>query len=301
MSFKGFMKKVGASIYHHRADIEFFIGVGLTVGGAAWTIIKAPEAAEVHERARCMKDVIDENDAENSWDNEAVTRKEAVRTMAKSTIKGYTKVYAGPVAMMVAGEVLKAVSHATMHKELGNVSALLASTSLAFSQYRQRVVEDQGEEKDQEYLFGPAINTYKKNPDGTITQTLEPIQNSWEDVKLPPHCMIFDAGNRNYDESPYKNYDFLVGHLRWLNERLDAEEFLFENDIRKDLQMPLVKCGYTSGILKYDENGNRNYLSFGLDARNEATQRFRDGLEPTVIIQMNLEDDIMSKLHLALS
>ena len=86
----------------------------------------------------------------------------------------------------------------------------------------------------------------------------------------------------------------------WLDQRLGIEGFLFENDIRREFQLPLVECGWTSGIMAYDKDGNRNHLSFGLEnaKKDSADQRFLDGDEPTVLIKLNLEDDILSQLHL---
>ena len=52
--------------------------------------------------------------------------------------------------------------------------------------------------------------------------------------------------------------------------------------------------------MAYDKDGNRNHLSFGLEnaKKDSADQRFLDGDEPTVLIRLNLEDDILSQLHL---
>jgi hypothetical protein len=113
--------------------------------------------------------------------------------------------------------------------------------------------------------------------------------------------MIFDETNPNWERDPASNRDFLENHERWLNEKLWAEGFLFENDIRRDLGFPIVKSGWTSGILATVQKGDftdRNWLSLGLNVNSPAAQRFRDGLEPSIILQPNVEDNILDKLRI---
>ena len=72
------------------------------------------------------------------------------------------------------------------------------------------------------------------------------------------------------------------------------------------MDFPRIKTGYTSGILAYyidPETGDkvRNYLSFGLDIPNMETQSFRDGTNPSVTLQLNVENNIMDKLNLKMA
>ena len=299
MNVKGSLKALGAKLYKHRATIMTVSGMLAVAGGTAVVISKAREATDISDELRYMNDEIHDRDLADEWDDKKQRSKE-VRKMVKYAAIEYTKTYWLGITLELGGLALIAISDITQSKELSATSALLATTSAAFSNYRQRVIEDQGEEKDQEYLLGPQFTTVDVMPDGTVIQTTSPLENPNAGADLPPHCFFFDEANVNWEKDARMNKDFLESHQRWLNEKLWAEGFLFENDIRRDLGMPIVKSGWTSGIFAEDKDGNRNWLKFGLDAKNPAAQRFRDGIEPSILIQLNVEDNIIDQIKVPL-
>lgn len=302
MKLKAKMKRIGAIIYKNRSNIEFAAAILLEIGGTAVIMSKADRAAEISDQMQYMLDCINTNDKNNNWDSPAERRSE-VANVAKFAATEYTKCYGIGVGMLIAGIIFNCLSKATDRNEIANLSMAFAGLSATFAQYRQRVIEDQGEEKDQEYLLGPQLTTVDVLSDGTVIQTTEPVKDVWGKINLPPHCIMFDETNPNHEKDAIINRDFLENHLRWLDERLEAEEFLWENDIRRDIGAPLIKSGWTSGIFAWKidpATGDkvRNHLSFGLEAKNPAAQRFRDGIEPNIILQLNMEDNIMNNLSL---
>ena len=301
MNLKATLKNFGAVCYKNRAKIETIAGMTLIAVGTGVIISKAKQAADVSYEIESMYDDIHKRDAVNDWESKKERSKE-VRGVLKYATVNYTKTYWLGITLEVGGLVLIAISDITQAKELSATSALLATTSAAFSNYRQRVIADQGEEKDQEYLLGPQFTTVDVMPDGTIIQTTNPLENPNAEAGLPPHCFFFDEYNclDTWEKDPQLNRKFLEDHQRWLNQRLWTEGFLFENDIRRDLGAPIVKSGWTSGIFAEDKDGNRNYITLGLDAKNPAAQRFRDGIEPSILIQMNVEDNILDQLKIQL-
>ena len=298
MNIKASLKALGATIYKNRAKIETVAGMSLVVIGTGVVISKAKKATEVAYDLEDMNDRIHQKDADDEWESKKERSKE-VRSMVKYAAVEYTKTYGIGLTCVAGGLVLIGISDVTMSKELTAAWGLVSSYAATLANVKDRVTSDQGEEKWQEYLLGPEMTEVEVLPDGTVVQKTVPLDNPNRSAGLPPHCILFDdaSGNPNYEPDAHANRDFLENHLRWLNERLWAEGFLVENDIRKDIGAELVKCGYTSGILAVDEEGNRNYLSFGLDAKNPAAQRFRDGVEPSFLIQLNVEDNILDKLN----
>lgn len=287
--------------YDNRALIETVAGMICVAMGTGLIISKAKHAADIAYEIENNLDEIHKKDATNAW----VDKKErsvAVRGNIKYAACEYTKTYALGIAFVIGGEVLQGFGYATKSQQLTTATALAASYAATLNAVKERVIADQGEEKWQEYLLGPQFTTVDVMPDGTIIQTTEPVPDHNGDIGLPPHCFFFDECNcmNTWENDPYKNRDFLESHQRWLNERLWVEGFLFENDIRRDLGAPLVKSGWTSGILAEDKDGNRNWLDLGLGAKNSAAQAFRDGIEPSILIQMNIEDNIIDQLKLEL-
>lgn len=285
--------------YKNRATIETVIGIGLVGFGTAKIISKATQAAEIAEEIHVKSNFIHKRDAADDWDSKK-ERSKARRDMVGFAVKEYSKCYGVGIGAELLGLGLIVVSDITQANQIATISTMLASTSATLNAVKERVIADQGEEKWQEYLLGPQFTTVDVLPDGTVVQTTEPIDNPNRAAGLPPHCFFFDEHNPNWEKSAMMNRDFLEAHQRWLNERLWAEGFLFENDIRRDLGEPIVRSGWTSGIFAQDKDGNRNYISFGLDAKNPAAQSFRDGVEPSILIQLNVEDNIIEQIQLPL-
>lgn len=301
MNVKGSLRALCAKAYKNRATIEAIVGGFLIVGGTIVTISKAREAVAVADELESRNDYIRKMDATDGWTDKK-ERSHEVRSMVSYGIKGYTKVYWFGLGLQAVGLTLEAISQITKSNEITALSALCATYATTLSAVKERVIADQGEEKWQEYLLGPQFTTVDVMPDGTIIQTTNPLDNPNADLGLPPHCVFFDEVNApdNWEKDPLMNKDFLENHQRWLNEKLWAEGFLFENDIRRDLGLPLVKTGWTAGIFAEDKDGNRNYIDLGLNAKNPRAQAFRDGLEPSILLQLNVEDNIIDQLHIPL-
>ena len=305
MGFKAFCKRTGAVIYKHRADFEFVGGLCLVGVGTGLLIKDSGKIAQaIQDHSYRMEQIedfdrVDAEDEGAGW-RDVKERKEFVRADIKYTIKDLSKTVGKDVAVIAAGEVLQGISHMSLNKQLANATILAANLSTAYANLKQRIVEDQGQEKLDEYLYGPQIKKVVVDEDGNVTETVEMVKDTNANVGLPPHCFFFDEVSTIHSKSRGVNRDTVHNLYVWLNQRLKAEGFLWENDIRREFGVPLVECGWTSGIMAYDEEGNENILSFGLEKIKDgsAEQRFMDGNENNVLIRLNLEDDIMSKLHL---
>ena len=266
MKAKALVKKIGGILYKNRSNIEFVAGMGMVVTGTGMIMAKAEEATEVKRNMQGYIQAINEADEMDSWDSEN-TRAHACIDMAKQTAVGYVKCYGPGLAVETAGLVLIGVSKATDRKEIAVTSAALASTTMEFMNYRKRVQEELGDEKDEEFLLG--------KPD-TIIET--DIQTGEEKVIAnkskyrPDHSIMFDEQNPNWDKRGFSNLEFLEDHERWLNQRLELEGYITENEIRKDIDADPDPKAEGYGITLLDENGNRNYISFGIQKNTERAQ-----------------------------
>lgn len=302
MNVKGSLRTLGAIAYKNRAWIATGVGMVCVVGGTVSIISKAREAVEVSEDLEIQNTIIRRKDAKDEWESKQ-ERSAARKVMVKTAVKGYTRAYWLGILLQLIGLGLITWSDIEQCKDLSAMSALASGYAATLATIKERVIADQGEEKWQEYLLGPQCTTVDVLSDGSVVQTTEPVDNPNRQANLPPHCYIFDEANPNWEKDPLMNRDFLEDHERWLDQKLDAVEFLFTNDILRDLNMPIVKSGWTSGIMKWridPETGDRvrNHVKLGLDAKNPRAQAFRDGVEPSIVLQLNVEDNILDKLKL---
>ena len=286
MKVKWFFKRVGNYIYNNRSNIEFAAGTLLVIAGTAIVISKAEEAVEVKgEMERKIRN-IELKDEYEDWDSKSQRTKECVK-MAKETAVGYLKAYGLGIAVEAGGLALMGISHATDRKEIATVSAALTSTALEFANYRKRVREELGEEKDEEFLMGKPVVEEK---DGKVTITPE---------SAPSHSYLFSQDtNSNCSGESMMDIDFLENHERWLNIRLQKEGILWENDIARDIGFKANPDADGWGITALDDEGNTNYISFGLNKNTERARAYRDGKTNSFLIVLdNMEPGVSKKMY----
>lgn len=303
MGLKAFCKRTGAIIYKNRANIEFVTGLGLVTAGTVLLVKDSEKIAEAFNEHAYRAQTLEEFDAAEAEDpgagwNNVKERKDFIKNDIKCTVKDLSKTVVKDCAFVVGGEILQGVSHVSLNKQLANATVLAANISAAYANLKNRIVEDQGEEKLNEYLYGPVVKKVVVDEEGNVTETVEMVKDENGNINLPPHCFFFDESSPKFSKSRGINKDTVSNILLWLNQRLQVEGFLWENDIRRELGVELVECGWTSGIFAENPDGSKNELSFGFEYHDEHIQRFLDGYDPCCLIRLNVEDDIMSKMHL---
>lgn len=289
MKAKWLLKKIGTTIWDHRSDIEFVVGTGMVITGTGMIISKAEDATEVKHEVEYKKKIVELTDEDDGWESQS-ERTKACFDVFKTGLVGYAKAYAPGAAVEVGGLILMGISKATDKKEIAVTSAALASTTAEFMNYRKNVINELGEEKDEMFLTN-AITETVKDENGKETEVVKPTH-------LPDHSFLFDETNCNYDKRGFSNLEFLEDHERWINDRLWTEGFLYENDIRRDVNAPIDPDADGWGITAVDENGNRNYISYGIHKNTERAEAFRDGSEKSfLIILNNMEPNVTKKLY----
>lgn len=242
--------------------IEFVAGVALVAVGTGVLIHDAEKIsdakAEVQSKINYIHDI---DESEEGWAEEETTRGKAVADVAKTAVVEYTKAAWKGVGLIAAGEVLQGVSHATVTQKLTSVSASLAAVSTSFANYRKNVVEDQGEEKDYEYLVGPTMKSVELKKDGTVVETTTPIHTDTTKCYIP-HSFFFDESNINWQDSDEANREFLRRVETFVNQKLSVRQFMTENEIRDMIGAPRTKAGQAAGVRYQNMDGTLNQIRF---------------------------------------
>lgn len=292
MNFKHLMSQIGAVIYNNRSNIEFAIGTGLVIGGTCVIISKAEEAVEVkREMERQIKE-IELADEADGWETSG-ERTKACLKMAKDTAVGYTKCYGIGLGMEVGGFILQGISKVTDRKEIASKATALSCLAAQFAAYRQNVVDEQGEEADERFLLGKPEVEKVADENGNQYVKNKPLP-------IPDHSFLFDETNNNWEPEGFMNRDFLEDHERWINDKLQTKGFLTENEIREDCDAPVSIAAAEGdwGITAVDENGNKNYISFGIHKNTQRAKDFMEGKEKSfLVILTNMEPNIHRKLY----
>ena len=272
----------------HASEIEAVAGGLCVVGGTVLLIKNAEAISDVNAAVKTDKQIKQEIDEGGSWEKKGETKTHYILRTTKNHVCGYVETTWKGVALTGVGLGLMALSNVTIHKQLEAVSASLAATTLSYNQYRQRVIDDQGKEKDYEYLTGGVMKTVEVKSDGTVVETTTPI-----DMPSPyiiPHSFFFDSSNSNWTNNAARNKTYLEQCLYYVNKRLSIEGFLTENDIREVIGAEKTIAGQASGVFYQNEDGSINHISFGIEDDNPAAQSFRDGVNPDFLVTIKYSD-----------
>ena len=162
-NFKGKSTYFTTKLRHMRPDIALGLGVLGLIGGTVWACTKTKQAVNVIETT---KD--DLNDLKEAYKNDkeaaGVDAKE-LKTLKKDYIQDcaivygkaawdFTKLYAAPALVWGSGLYSVAYGHFDLKRENKKLLLDTLATTKLFEEYRARVREELGEEKEKDIYFG---------------------------------------------------------------------------------------------------------------------------------------------------
>lgn len=202
------------------------------------------------------------------------------------------KLYGPSVLLGGASIGLLVGSHQILNRRNAALTAAYAGLDKAFRQYRNRVVNDLGENKDREYRYGVEDQKVTvTDKDGKRTQVVKKVASS-----LSEYAVLFRQDNPNWQSVPEYNYLFIRGIQNHANDRLNAKGFLLLNDVLDDLGFERTTAGCVVGWLK---NGDGDgYVDFGIFDDKDAL-RIHDyitGREGELLLDFNVDGVVYDKI-----
>lgn len=202
------------------------------------------------------------------------------------TIVKVSKLYGPSVILGTASIAMLTGSHVQMTRRNQALTATLASVMTAFDEYRARVREEVGEERELE--LHRAMRNEKVEEDGRnrIVKVVDPDG-------LSPYARLFDDASTNYKKDPEFNRVFLQCQQEYANHLLRVRGHVFLNDVYDMLDLDRSSPGAVVGWLKDSEDGD-GYVDFGLfEAVNS---RFMNGMERVAILDFNVDGIVYDKI-----
>lgn len=155
---------VATKMRHMRPDVALGLGVLGLIGGTIWACTKTKQAVNIIEETKTELE-----DKKNEYDQMVESLEESDKEGLKAVKKDYfwdrtriygsagwkfTKLYAGP--MLVWGSGLYSVTYGHFDLKKQNKKLLLdtLATTKLFEEYRARVRQEIGEEREKEVYFG---------------------------------------------------------------------------------------------------------------------------------------------------
>lgn len=177
-------------------------------------------------------------------------------------------------------------SHIQLTRRNAALTAAYAGLHTAYLEYRARVRNELGEEKEKELYYGVSLEQ-AKNDAGKLADF-----KTVDVTKLSPYARFFDEGSPNWHRNAEFNRLFIQCQQNYSNDILIARGHLFLNEVYDMLGIERSSAGAVVGwVINGDGD---NFVDFGLF---EAHQRgFVNGYEPSILLDFNVDGVIYDKI-----
>lgn len=255
------------------------VGMGATVYLSCKATLKVESAIEDYERREELvtTGVMSESDTTRQLHKEKIA-------LALELGKLY-----GPAILCGAVSVAAlAGSHNILSKRNAALAAAYGAVEKAFGEYRGRVREAYGEDREQE-LYNDVQVCEIEDPETGKKSKVKKGQGGG------PYSFLFDEFNKNWEPQPEYNFMFLKLQQQYANDRLQARGHLFLNEILDALGLEHTKAGAVTGWIK---GKGDDYVDFGIfEGRNEEKiVEFMIGREKSIWLNFNVDGTIYDKI-----
>lgn len=281
---------------------ELLVVAGVVAFGA--TIVSACVATtkidEIKENAKKKIDEIhtdmDAGEVEGVEYTQEDGKRDLTITYAKTGLQ-FVKLYAPTAALATFSMGCLLTSNHILRTRGLAFAAAYATVDQGFKEYRGRVIERFGKELDRELkhdIKTKEVEEVVVNEDGSeqvVTKTIETANvNEHSDF-----ARFYDEGCLGWEKDPEHNLMFLKHQQNYANELLQAQTYLFLNDVYEMLGIPKTSAGQVVGWV-YDEEHpiGDNYVDFGIyDLHNERKRAFVNGYERNILLDFNVDGNIL--------
>jgi hypothetical protein len=258
------------------------IGFGATVVLACRATIKMdPLTEEAHKRVEAIK--ADETTT-------AKTQKKELTVVRTAMLVETLKLY-GPAVLVGLGSVCALTgSHIVLTKRNVALTAGYATLEQFIDQYRKRVSESLGDEKEGE-LYRGIVETdiVEETEDGPV------VTKGKRRIGGSPYSRLFDETNKNWQRERNYNVMFLSSQQVHADNLLKTRGYVFLNDVLKALGMPQCYEGQMVGWVKGSGKGD-DFIDFGIYSSEHMGEEFVSGYEKSVWLDFNVQGNILDKV-----
>ena len=224
---------------------------------------------------------------------------EIVKVKAKTCVK-IAWAYTPAVAIDILSILAITKGAQVFKNRQAALCAAYATLDSAFKNYSKRVVEAYGEDVDREMRYGIKKVGVKEKVTGedgktkTVKKTIDVLDNP---TQYSMYARFFDEASPYWDKVPQYNQMFLQVKQNEFNIKLQAEGFVFLNDVYEALGIPKCRAGQIVGWLYNPDNPTGdNYIDFGMrDVNKPGVRDFVNGYERSILLDFNVDGPIIDR------
>lgn len=264
------------------------VGMGATIVLASRATLKLEKVVTKHEEGVFTARTLHEQNREDYTDNDYRRDMVVIHTQY---IVGLAKLYAPAVVMGLASVAALTGGHVILNRRNTAVMAAYAALQKGFVEYRKRVVDQYGDEKDQELRHGLVDkDIYEDDEDGGMVRTIKALG----EKKGSIYSVFFDERSTSWSRAPHYNQTFLSAQQNYMNNLLQSRGHVFLNEVYDALGLPRTTPGAVVGWVKGQGD---NFVDFGVFRGDiYMGQEFVNGNERSILLDFNVDGVIYDKI-----
>lgn len=173
-------------------------------------------------------------------------------------------------------------SHVELNRRNAGLAAALSAVTKSFNDYRERVREEVGEERELEiYRCMEDVEIEEDGKKKTVKQVGA--------KGFSPYAKLFDESNPNWRPGPDYNMFYIQGVQNHMTHRLNAYGHVMLVEVYDALSLERTPESFLMGWLRDGGEGSDGYIDFGLDHPDSRTFMF--GKENNIWLDFNVDDE----------
>lgn len=275
--------------------------LGAGVVGVVTSTVMACKATlklqELVEDGKLRGTVDDIRELQHEHYSEQDRRRDLALVYTKTAIS-ITKLYAPSVTLGALSLGCLVGSNRILNTRNAGLMAAYATLEKGFDEYRARVLEEAGPEKERELRYAKGVE-HIKNEDGTTTTVLaKKNPDVVGKVGASIYARFFDEHSPNWSRTPAYNQMFIRCQQNYANDLLRARGHLFLNEVYDMLGLPRSMEGQVVGwVLGNREGVGDEYVDFGVfEGDVWSAQQFINGDERSILLDFNVDGVVHDKI-----
>lgn len=261
--------------------------------GIVTTVVLASRATlQLQDVVEAGTDLLDE--AKATFENEAYPEYDQASYRQDSAIIGIRT--AGSVVRLYGPALLVGLlsvaaltgSHKILSDRNAGLAAAYAALDKGYKEYRKRVSDAYGPERELELRHGTEdVTELVEGKNGKLKEVVT------KQVAAMPsiYARFFDQLSPEWNNEAEYNASFLHIRQSWANQRLHSRGHLFLNEVYDSLGIPRSKAGQCVGWVL---NHGDEYVDFGLfEQDSERIRDFVNGREAAILLDFNVAGNIL--------
>ena len=277
---------------------QILLGAGV-VGVVAGTVLACKATLKVNDILDQTKETLEKinETAESNLPEGEYTQEDVVKDKAlvyTQTAMALGKLYFPAIGATTLGIGMILKSHNILNKRTVAMAAAYKVVSETFESYRERVVEELGEDKDRQFRYGIVKEKTVEEVTGEDGKTKK-VKGEREiamGLATSDYAKFFDPLSPRWSKVPEYNLMFLRSQEKYANDLLNIRGHVFLNEVYDMLGIPRTQPGTVVGWVKNtdERDGSDGYIDFGLYDLDDPNKRaFVNGYNDAILLDFNVD------------